>query len=203
MYLARVGLRHSRQPSVKCRPAAIIHFRLVHRVFLICSIADGGCRRYRMDRNETHWVGLMFSNPCLKNFGLHSSKAVWMGKSQRIQMMSRISTPMILLQVSKKNAQSHLSFSQTSCCRIPPDLSAGCAAAKGGISVAAAGPPAVGGGAGAMAVDGDDSDVPDLDDLELEEGDGVLPVDPASCAPRPARRAEPRAARRAEPRGAA
>jgi hypothetical protein len=32
-----------------------------------------------------------------------------------------------------------------------------------------------------MVVDGgDDSDVPDLDDLELEEGDDVIPADPAS-----------------------
>jgi hypothetical protein len=36
-----------------------------------------------------------------------------------------------------------------------------------------------------MAVDGDDSDVPDLDDLELEEGDDILPVDPASSVTRP------------------
>ena len=41
--------------------------------------------------------------------------------------------------------------------------------------------PAAGGDGRAMVVDGeDDSDVPDLDDLELEEGDDVIPADPAS-----------------------
>ncbi len=44
-------------------------------------------------------------------------------------------------------------------------------------------PPSTSSAAGGrdMVVDGgDDSDVPDLDDLELEEGDDVIPVDPAS-----------------------
>jgi hypothetical protein len=58
--------------------------------------------------------------------------------------------------------------------------------AKGGSAAAAASPSAAGGGnLSAMAVDGDDSDVPDLDDLELEEGDDILPVDPASSVTRP------------------
>jgi hypothetical protein len=54
------------------------------------------------------------------------------------------------------------------------------------LSVSAkVGPPAAspvaGASGGAMVVDGgDDSDVPDLDDLELEEGDDVIPADPAS-----------------------
>ena len=58
--------------------------------------------------------------------------------------------------------------------------------AKGGSAAAAASPATAGGGnLSAMAVDGDDSDVPDLDDLELEEGDEIIPVDPASSVTRP------------------